>query len=429
MTAWAAIRRLGVHPIYWLSHLAPRRDDLWAFGSWHGRRFRDNARYLFIYCSKLADSDVRCVWITRHREILTRLRAAGLEAYHRWSLQGIRVALRAGVYVFDYRSTGIGFPLSGGTVKVNLWHGIPLKRIERDIQDEETPMYKGHHGSTWQRVWEFWREPQTYERYDYIVAPGSESARTLQSAFGVGDDQVLIAGYPRNDSLFDDNWTRTAASAEEREIVESLERDREQGYTIIGYLPTWRDAFRFRWIRRQVPLPLRDLDRVLQDHRAKLYCKMHSVDRAELDGIDECSNVQLIPSAVDVSQFMELLDALISDYSSVYFDYLLLDRPLIFYAYDLKEYQRSSRTFYYEYDDVTPGPKAYTPEQIVSEVRRLLTDYRGVEREWREERARVRAAMHSHHDGRYSERCLTQIRLRLGREGGAPALRIQRLGV
>lgn len=73
-------------------------------------------------------------------------------------------ALRAGVYVFDYRTFDINYPLSGGALRVNLWHGFPLKRIERDIEDPQHPVNQARHGPLGARL--FWRffSPYNYDR-------------------------------------------------------------------------------------------------------------------------------------------------------------------------------------------------------------------------------------------------------------------------
>ena len=145
-------------PVYWLSFLVPGNKNIWVFGSTFGRRFADNPRYFYLYVSQhsayqsdklaqrvdawkkeghewKADEDcltIRAVWISHNKEIVSFLQSNGYEAYYYHSLKGIWMALRAGVYLFDNYSKDINFWQSGRALKVNMWHGIPLKKIQAD---------------------------------------------------------------------------------------------------------------------------------------------------------------------------------------------------------------------------------------------------------------------------------------------------------
>ena len=120
-------------PLYWLSFLAPRDRRIWLFGSTFGRRFADNPRYLYLYASQhRMELGIRPVWISRNKGIVDFLNENGYEAYRYHSLAGIWYALRGKLYLFDNYSKDINFWQSGGAVKVNLWHGIPLKKIQAD---------------------------------------------------------------------------------------------------------------------------------------------------------------------------------------------------------------------------------------------------------------------------------------------------------
>ena len=125
--------QLFLIPIYFLSFLIPRNPKLWLFGSTFGNRFADNPKYFYLYCNQFhkdrKNGGIRAVWITKQKEIVKLLRKNGYEVYYRYSLKGIWCCLRGKVYIFDNYSKDISFWLSGGAVKINLWHGIPLKKI------------------------------------------------------------------------------------------------------------------------------------------------------------------------------------------------------------------------------------------------------------------------------------------------------------
>ena len=118
-------------PVYWFSFLFPRNKNIWLFGSTFGRRFADNPRYFYLYVSQMVP-EVRAIWISHDKGIVEFLSREGYEAYYNHSLKGIWYCLRGKVYCFDNYSKDISFWLSGGALKFNMWHGIPLKKIQAD---------------------------------------------------------------------------------------------------------------------------------------------------------------------------------------------------------------------------------------------------------------------------------------------------------
>ena len=116
-----------------VSLIVPRSKRIWAFGSWYGQRFADNPKYFFLHCASREREAVHAVWLSMNATVVRRIRALGFPAYHRLSPSGLWYALRAGVYIFDCRVMDVSSVASSGALKVNLWHGVPLKMIERDI--------------------------------------------------------------------------------------------------------------------------------------------------------------------------------------------------------------------------------------------------------------------------------------------------------
>src|SRR4051794_26886796 len=114
-----------------LRPIVPRvsRDPrLVAFGS-NWNRFADNPAYLFLHMART--SGLRCVWVSGSRETVDRLTSFGLESVHRWSLAGVRVALRSSWYVYGFNRADVNTLLDDGAVTFNLWHGVGVKRIAR----------------------------------------------------------------------------------------------------------------------------------------------------------------------------------------------------------------------------------------------------------------------------------------------------------
>ena len=128
--------------LYLFVYFFPRDKKNWVFGSGVGMNFSDNAKYLFLYCSSL--SEINSCWITRNKTLVESLRAEGLNAHYKYSAKGLWLSISSKVYVYDSRTESIDHWFSAGALKVNLWHGSPLKTIDRDITVKHNAFYIGN---------------------------------------------------------------------------------------------------------------------------------------------------------------------------------------------------------------------------------------------------------------------------------------------
>ena len=392
-----------------VSLVVPRSERIWAFGSWYGKRFADNPKYFFLHCASREGEDVHAVWLSTSAAVVRRIRALGFPAYHRLSPIGLWYALRAGVYIFDCRVMDVSSVASRGALKVNLWHGVPLKMIERDIPQSNNALAQANHGSPLVRAANKVLRPQLSERYDYILGTSRATCERLAGAFGVATTQMINGGYPRTDVLLRDADSRFTMPEEQR-VIEQCRAYAADGTRVMLYMPTFRD-----WRNdadRVIPIDWPALDRTLRERGGALFCKLHPNDQARLPNLEGLSRVHLIPSSVDPYPILRHTDALISDYSSIFFDYLLLDRPLVFYPYDLDDYRTFSRALYDDYDSVTPGPKAYDAVGLLQTLTTLLSSYDEQARRYAVERAVVRGRFYEHVDDRASARLFDALRQR-----------------
>ena len=392
-----------------VSLVVPRSARIWAFGSWYGKRFADNPKYFFLHCASREGEEVHAVWLSTSAAVVRRIRALGFPAYHRGSPIGLWYALRAGVYIFDCRVMDVSSVASRGALKVNLWHGVPLKMIERDIPQSNNALAQANHGSPLVRAANKVLRPQLSERYDYILGTSRATCERLAGAFGVAITQMINGGYPRTDVLLRDADSRFTMPEEQR-VIEQCRAYAADGTRVMLYMPTFRD-----WRNdadRVIPIDWPALDWTLRERGGALFCKLHPNDQARLPNLEGLSRVHLIPSSVDPYPILRHTDALISDYSSIFFDYLLLDRPLVFYPYDLDDYRTFSRALYDDYDSVTPGPKAYDAVGLLQTLTTLLSSYDEHARRYAAERAVVRGRFYEHVDDRASARLFDALRQR-----------------
>lgn len=367
---WKGIKYWGqifILPIYFLSFLMPRSKKIWVFGSTFGHRFADNPKYFYLYINKYYSSQIKPIWITRDKEVRKLLCDNGLSAYLLYSMKGIWYSLRARVYLYDNYSKDISFILSGGAIKVNLWHGIPLKMIQMDNRFD----YIRHPRTKREYFHSLLRRISDEKPTDYVLTTSSMLRPIFASAFQT--KHIIIAGYPRNDCLVSDKLQ--LLTIDENEQLELIKRYRTQK-KIVLYMPTFRDSeINFFDI-----IDITKFHSFLVKENIQFLFKLHpkSKLKEQFENL-RGQNFSFIHQASDPYPLLKYTDLLITDYSSIYFDYLITDKPIIFFPYDLKDYLSNSRDMYFDYLSSTPGPKVYDEEGLEKAL--LEVDIFGKERQ------------------------------------------------
>ena len=381
-----------------VSYLVPKRPDLWVFGCCRGTKYAENSKYLFEYINE-RHKDIRCVWISKDRNIIEMLRHRGYEACGFLSLRGLWLAARAAVVIITHRGNCWDgdvpfFCISANTLLVQVWHGIPLKKIAFDDRlfsyafDESTWSFKLRN-----LVAALLPFLLRVEKPSLVVATSEETQEIFSSAFRVPRRHVAVTGYPRNDRIFSKG--RMVGSG--RKVL---------------YVPTFRgqEGAIFNPFENQ-DFEIDNLNNFLVENGMHLHIKLHPFNQIspELkDSIDSASNLTVLLND-DIYEVLSEYDVLITDYSSIYFDFLLTGKPIIFLPYDLIRYNQSDREFYYSYDDVTPGPKASNWR----EVSLLLSDLDLLSERYRDNYIQILDRFHKYKDGKSCQRLFSEIQSRV----------------
>lgn len=370
--------------MYILSGFYPKDKDLWLFGAWFGKKYSDNSKYLFEYIN-MNQPNTRAVWLTSNPEVEDEIKKKGFEVYRIYSFKSILLGLRAKYAVTSHANFSDLMPfLNNKKVKsIQLWHGAPLKKIGLDDTIYTTKVSKDGLKYRLKTL----ILPFLKERIDLISAIGEEDKKHFMTAFDT--DRVEILGYPRNDSIFN-------------------RRDKNDKHITILYLPTFRNnindnidlfsAYKFDLLK---------FDKVLAHNNIKLEIKMHPVnkpERAIYQQIQSSQNIRFLDE-VDVTDYLSSVDVLITDYSSVYFDFLLNGKPIIFSPFDYDSYLSKDREFYYHYNEVTPGPHCYDWESILD----WILKFKESPSLYKENREKIRNMFHLYQDSRSSERVYEYI--------------------
>ena len=365
-------------PVYWLSFFVPRNKRIWLFGSTFGNRFADNPKYFYLYLSQKHKLDVRAVWISHNKKVVSFLNSNGYEAYYCYSLRGIWLSLRGRVYIFDNYSKDINFWTSGGAVKVNLWHGIGNKCINYDNVFDKVR----HPKSLWEKFKYFPRRLSDEKPSHYILATSPKMCDIFARAFQVPRGHVIEAGYPRNDYLLGAD-IKNLYTMQEKRVLKYVQQWRQQGGKINLYMPTFRESEgKFFEI-----MDLRKFNAFLHENNILFVTKLHpkSKLKIEFERIDY-SNIINLDADMDAYVFLREADILTTDYSSVYSDYMLLNRPVVAFWYDYEEYVNYTRKGYFDFEKYMPELKARTMEELMEQTKRVLQKdtrkgYREISRE------------------------------------------------
>ncbi len=347
-------------------------------GGWFGKRFADNSRYFFLFLNKYKAEYglTKIIWITRRDEIYGMLKEEGFDVAKAWSLKSIYYHLKAKYHVIDQAPEDINGYFSFGSIRINLWHGFPLKKIGKYVDEssdksELMEILKGtfrnilHTGIFSIGGWNKF----------CLLATSKFSAEVLGYAFNVGEPDIVIANYPRNDVLIFD--MDLFIPEDEKRIIDLANERKSAGYKVIVYLPTFRDRTGTLLLNIMDEQEMASFLSFLEENRILFITKFHFantfIQHADIFGdINRSNTILNLPSSLDVYNLLKLSDMLITDYSSVYFDYLLLNRPILFYPYDLDCYANRDRGLIFDYDGYTPGRKAYTLQELMQEIKNII---------------------------------------------------------
>lgn len=370
ITYWGQLLLL---PIYWFSLITPRNNNIWLFGSTFGKRFADNPRYFYLYISQKR-KDIRPIWITHDKSIAKMLTEKRYEAYYYHSLKGIWFCFRAKVYIFDNYSKDINFWTSAGALKINLWHGVGNKRINYDNSHDEVR----HPKNIWDKIKYFPRRLSDEKPSHYILTTSPTMSKIFSRAFKVSPSHIIEAGYPRNDALFKEWKVNILYTAKEKVLINKLKSFKKNQHKILGYIPTFRGS-------EKKFLQIMDLtifNNFLKENKMVLVCKLHpkSLFKEQFEKIN-FSNISIVDASIDINSFLSEIDILIADYSSVYSDFMLLDRPVVAFWYDYDEYISNTRKPYFNFEEYMPEVKAENMEQLMESL--LIVSKKDINRKQR----------------------------------------------
>ena len=369
--------------IYFFSHLFPRSRKIWIFIGWHKNKdreiFADNSKYLFLHVAHTR-KDIRAIWIGADDEIVEILNRNGYESYSVRTFWGAYYSLRAKYTIIDALMQIENWRYSGRSRVIQLWHADGLKTL--------------HLGSVWslEKYKEILLSPGLFKKSYFFIASSPYIAKHFISpSFDVPEQTIRITGLPRYDAFF--NTVRGSEIDAHKELQEKLDAVKTKGARrIIFYAPTFR---RGRTARTQLDhLKLQELNSFLAARNCFLFISLHPKFAASDWMQDALSQIVFINPDFDKYPLLPRFDIIITDYSSLCLEFLLLDKPSIFYVYDFDEY-RKDPGIPEEFWNLVPGPRVQTFKELLKALDAPDT--------LQEERKRVRDILFTFERGRSSE--------------------------
>ena len=348
-----------------ISHLCRIQPDpyVWVFSSTENRHYNYNSRYLFEYVRENLPQ-ITPLFVINDPQLREKLAGEYGAQYfiETESAAGIRRVLGAGVWFTSAGLPAYGTNLRRSRLIINLWHGVPLKKIA--LLD---PNLNSGARLYFHKIFS--------ENYTCVLTTSRKLVPLMAESFAIPEKRIKVWGQPRNDGMF--------APKDRNAVLAGIYGELPSYRKAVLYAPTFRDGGSVRLF------PFEDFDRerldaFLEREQMLLFIRTHVMEQASaapyLGGrIRFLGNEE----AEDVTGILDIFDALVTDYSSIYIDYLLTDHPIIFLPYDKEEYLKD-RGMNFDYDEVTPGPKPETMEAFLSALKEDGAS-------WKAERDRVNA--------------------------------------
>lgn len=323
-----------------------RDGQTWVLGEWFGKRTGDNVTFYANYLAKNY-RNLNLYWLC-DKSCNTSGLDKRINVLDFTTREAVEISKKSAVAVMGEGISDLSHDITnywGNAVKVNLWHGVMWKKIGHDAEKiKPNPIIR------------VLRNRMYY--YDLYETPSNEYSKHFKTAFYAENQTLLNCGLPRNSLFFDSVGIENCR----RKILKKLFlHDSDQ---LIAYLPTFRDS-------HSRPFSFTDI----KDHSFHNWIKSNNIyilqkaHAAEIGAFGSSSENIINVTDFSAQEIMAASNMLITDYSSCFFDYLLLDRPIIHYLYDYVYYKNKDRGLYYDKEDVVCGSVPETEEELIKAIK------------------------------------------------------------
>lgn len=365
------------------------------FSAYNGKSYACSPKAVYEYMAfDKKFSDYKFIWLFNYPENYKFLeKNRNTIVVKNKSIECERYLHMAKFWIFNFRALDYWKPKKN-QVYVQCWHGTPLKKLGFDIENSDNAMNS---------VNEIRNKYRTdAKRLKYLLSPCEFVTERFKSAWNLKkfgkEEAVIEIGYPRNDFLNKYSNKDVFYAKKKIGIGESDKK-------IILYAPTWRDnqynseegytysnSVDFDFIRKCLN---NDFIILFRAH----YLVADNFDFSAYKGF-----IYDVSTYDDINELYIISDFLVTDYSSVFFDYAILNRPIFFYMYDMETYRDEIRGFYIDVNQL-PGPILSTEKELVEAIQNI-----NLENYYKDYSLNMfNKIYNSHNDGRATERLVNKV--------------------
>ncbi len=334
-------------PLYFFSGVFKRNNKTWLITCHHG--FVDNSKYFYLFYHDYLNSNyhVNLTWLAHKKEDKETLNKLGFKhVVLKRSIRGVYLSLIAKVYISPYGIEGFYQSISKNALLVNLWHGVGIKNMK--FKGEIEPLIEKILSTPFSKI----LYPSVYRSYDLFLSTSELMTDHFSECFAMNKRNFFISEYPRCKPLvMTENDLQSFIEKYEPESTVKLAKKITSYNQCFIYMPTWRDDNPD--FLTQVGIDWEAINITLSNRNYLLIIKVHP--SCATKGLSEHSNILVLNPKIDVYPILSLTDCLITDYSSIYFDYLLTGNKIALFTFDYNEYMENCRDFAYPYDENMAG--------------------------------------------------------------------------
>lgn len=393
---------------YWLYSLVPKEKNVWCFSGFLKKNYMDNTKYLYEWIVN-NHPEIKAYWITNNKLIYEQLKSEDKPVLQFRTKECVKILSKASIAFTDHFIMSDFDNISGfnnRTKVVQLWHGVGLKSIgdlkntdingvqhSLDILSQKSDSFF----SKMLKRFKYFRRAyyrELFEEYFALICPGPERIEQIAKKWDIPVENCIIAGHPRN-------------------IL--LHKQISQGNKIL-YAPTYRWSIdKEKELVDNLIEAFNKIDNCMQSIGGTFVIRLHphtwrNYTNEIVNAAEKYSTI-ILDDEKDIYQSLGTYSMVISDYSSIAYDFVLLDRPVIFHCPDIEEFLTTECNLNYDYNEYSPGPKGKTWSETITFIQEYIANPMK-DSEWRK---KVREAFYTveKNDETNSERIVDEIKKRL----------------
>ncbi len=369
----------------------PVLDNTILYESFWGRGLVDNPYAIFLELLERQEfSNFRHIWVIDDFEdnqpIIDAYKGRSNIVFVQYRSKEYVEALATAKYLVNNTTFQNFFAKRPEQVYINTWHGTPIKAMGYDVAE-------GNYAAA--------NTVRNFLCADHLLSANSQMTRMYLRSYKMQEiytGEILEEGYPRNDLL-----VRTSLEGIKRKL-EAYGIQLQENKKIILYAPTWREVAPGRAVVNPSELlEVKDrLEAALDCEKYQILIKPHQLVYKRLKDMAEYKGL-LVPATIDANELMSVVDIMISDYSSIFLDYMTLERPILFYIPDLEEYKQTRGLDIMPKD--LPGPTSSRLEDIIDAIQNMEQ----AREQYRESYSAMREEMCPYEDGQSSRRVVDAV--------------------